>query len=81
MGVIKAQDEKTVCDFFWWGYMKQQIWERPQNLQPQTIDQLKASITNVAANLDPQVIRNAFTGMVNRVNKCYGQNGNTFPND
>ena len=71
----------TVCDFFLWGYMKQQIWERPRNLQPQTLDQLKASITNVAAHLDPQMIRNAFTGMVNRVNKCYGKNGNTFPNE
>ena len=71
----------TVCDFFLWGYMKQQIWEQPQNLQPQTLDQLKASITNVAANLDPQMIRNAFAGMVNRVNKCFGKNGNTFPDE
>ena len=70
MGIVKM-----------WGYMKQQIWEQPPNLQPQTLDQLKTSIRNVAANLDPQMSINAFTGMVNRVNKCFRKNGNTFPDE
>ena len=61
--------------------MKQQIWEQPPNMQPWTLGQLKASIRNVAVNLDPLMIRNTFTGMVNRVNKCFGKNGNAFPDE
>ena len=30
---------------------------------------VEAAIRNVAANLDPRMIKNTFTGMVNRVNK------------
>ena len=43
--------------------------------------QLKAAITTECQNLNPVMIRDAFRGMVDRVQKCLNVNGLTFPNE
>ena len=71
----------TVCDFFLWGHLKHQIWNRDVALQPKNLRQLKAAITAECQNLNPAMIRDAFQGMVNRAQKCLNVNGLTFPNE
>ena len=64
--------------FFLWGYLKQKIWTQPHNQQPQNIGNLQNAIITTSENLDPEINRSAFNGMINRVNKCIQANGNTF---
>ena len=84
MGIIEAKDEKTFENFHQASpkickAVCVDLWERESVSELKRITRI--TITNVAANLDPQMIRNAFTGMVHHVNKYYGKNGNTFPNE
>ena len=41
----------TVCDFFLWGHMKQEIWTQPQNVLPQNLADLKIAIQNTVTIL------------------------------
>ena len=63
--------------FFLWGYLKQKIWTQPHNQQPQNIGNLQNAIITTSENLDPEMNRSAFNGMINRVNKCIQANGKT----
>ncbi|CAD5217716.1 unnamed protein product [Bursaphelenchus xylophilus] len=42
----------TVCDFFLWGFMKSQIFNRPD--PPDTVEQLKLMICDVADERRPR---------------------------
>ena len=67
----------AVCDFFLWGYLKQQIWDVPHNQQPQTLRALRAAIVQACNNLQ-QMIRNAFDGMLTGARRCIISEGHVF---
>ena len=71
----------AICDFYLWGVLKQFIWERPLDQQPQNLRALKDAIRDAVDHLDPEVIRKAFEGMVHRAQKCLDKNGNEIPNE
>ena len=41
----------AIFDFFLWGYIKQQIWDVPQDQQPQNLEELRISIVAIATPL------------------------------
>ncbi len=51
----------AMCDFFLWGYLKQHIWNVPQNFK-----ELQNSIITACRNLEQQMIQAAFNAMVSR---------------
>ena len=64
--------------FFLWGQLKQAIWTKPIDQQPKNLVELRAAIVSACEELDPVMIRRAFTGMVSRARKCVEANGNSF---
>ena len=46
----------AICDFFLWGYLKQQIWNVPHDQQPQNLEELRNSIVTACRNLEQRMI-------------------------
>ena len=57
----------TVCDFFLWDYLKQQIWEVPHDQQFQNLGELRE---------DGHMIQRPFDSMLTRATKCVVAGGN-----
>ena len=70
----------AVCDYFLWGYLKQQIWDVPHNQQSQILRALRVAIVQACNNLQQQMIKNAFDGMLTRVTRCISSGGHAFEN-
>ena len=66
----------AVHDFFLWGYMK--IWDVPHNQQPQTLRALRAAIVQACNNLQQQMIRNVFDGMLTRAMRWINSRGHAL---
>ena len=60
--------------------MKKQAFPMWDDISEKAEKNWKA-ITTECQNLNPIMIRNAFRGMVDRVQKCLNVNGLTFPNE
>lgn len=71
----------AICDFFLWGYLKQQIWNVPHEQQPRNLRQLRQAVILVCQSLDAQMVQNAFSGMVNRARRCIGVQGHAFSDE
>ena len=71
----------TVCDFFLWGYLKQQIWEVSQDQQPQNLGELREAIVRSCRNLDGHMIQRSFNGMLTRARKCVDAGGHQFADE
>ena len=71
----------AICDFFLWGYLKHSIWNVPMNNQPKNLRELRNAIQRECANLNRDLIRRAFTGMISRAQRCMEVRGHTFPNE
>ena len=71
----------TVCDFFLWGYLKQQIWDVPHDQQPQNLMELREAIVRSCRNLDGQMIQKSFDCMLTRARTCVLAAGNELPDE
>ena len=71
----------AIYDFFLWGYLKHSIWNVPMNNQPKNLRELRNAIQRECANLNRDLIRRAFTGMISRAQRCMEVRGHTFPNE
>ena len=76
-----SKSYQSLASLFEW--RRESLSKLKKNMPRLTVDQrvwvcIEYARTN---NLDPQMIRSAFAGMVDRVNKCITVNGNTFPNE
>jgi hypothetical protein len=71
----------AICDFFLWGYLKQQIWNIPHEQQPRNLKQLRQAGILACQRLDAQIIQSAFSGMVNRARRCIGVQGHAFSDE
>ena len=63
----------TPCDFFLWGYLKQQVYKTPVR----DVNDLRQRIIDNMNTLrgDQQKLQNAIQGMRNRAQKCIQNNG------
>ena len=52
--------------FFYWGCIKNKIWDVTQSQQPDTIKQLSPKVRRECRNMPAILIQNTFDGMVNR---------------
>jgi hypothetical protein len=71
----------AICDFFLWGYLRQQIWNVPHEQQPRNLRQLRQAVILACQSLDAQMIQSAFSGMVNRARRCIGYQGHAFSDE
>lgn len=69
----------AICDCFW-GYLKQQIWDVPQDEQPQSLEQLRNSTVKACRNLERRMIHDSFDAIVSRPKQCIRARGHAFPN-
>jgi len=61
-------------DYFLWGYLKGRVYQN----KPQTIDALKANITEKIQAVTAGVLARTFQNMVRRVQSCLDPNGGHF---
>ena len=66
----------AVCDFFLWGYLRQQIWDIHHNQQPQTLRALRTAIVQACNNLQQQMFDSMLTG----ARRCISSGGHAFEN-
>ena len=71
----------AICDFFLWGYLKQQIWNVPHDQQPHSLEELRNSIMTACRNLEQPIIHDSFDAMVSRARQCIRARGHAFPNE
>jgi hypothetical protein len=64
----------TALDYFLWGYLKGTVYQN----KPQTIDALKANITEEIQAVTADVLARAFQNMARRVQSCLDANGGHF---
>lgn len=64
----------TPCDFFLWGYVKEQVYVIP----PTTIEEMKNRIRNVFYKITTQTLLDVMENNQRRLQLCIEQNGNTF---
>lgn len=62
----------TECDFFLWGFVKQQVYVPPL---PRDIDELKARITAVVGTIDVKMLERVWQEMDYRLDVCRVTNG------
>ena len=70
-----ASPDMTPLDFFLWSFVKMKVYTAPL---PQNLNQLTQRITNVFANLDPEMVIRAINNMKDRARKVVAINGNGF---
>lgn len=63
----------TPCDYFLWGYLKNQVYSTP----PENIGQLQERITRKASELkeNPEMVRKVVLAMRSRAQLCFDRNG------
>ena len=71
----------AICDFFLWGYLKQQIWNVPHEQQPTNMRQLRDAIVLACESLNQQMIQRSFDAMVSRARRCIRARGHTFSDE
>ena len=54
------------CDFFLWGYLKEQVYKH----KPQTIEELKARITQIIKEIPPTMLNRVMETFKKRLNDC-----------
>jgi hypothetical protein len=64
----------TPPDYFLWGYLKGRVCQN----KPQTIDALKANITEEIQAVTADVLARTFQNMARRVQSCMDANGGHF---
>ena len=64
----------TLPDYFLWGYLKGRIHQN----KPQTIEALKANVTEEIQAMTADVLARTFQNMVHRVQSCLDTNGGHF---
>ncbi len=64
------------CDFFLWGYLKDQVFRD----LPQTIPELKARICDAIANISEDTLQKVFQNIETRFSFVIRQNGDHFEN-
>lgn len=64
----------TPLDFFLWGYLKARVYKT----KPQNLDELRTRITNEAALIPREMIRNAVQSFYNRIGYCQEVDGMQF---
>ena len=70
----RARPHLTQPDYFLWGYLKRKIYQN----KPQTIDALKANITEEIQAVTTDVLARTFQNMARRVQSCLDANGGHF---
>lgn len=55
-----------VCDFFLWGYAKDQVYAN----NPKNLEQLKTNLREVMAEILPQMCRNIIGNFLRRIEAC-----------
>jgi hypothetical protein len=70
-----------ICDFFHWGYLKQQIWNVPHDEQSQNLEELRNSIVTACRNLEQRMIHDSFDAMVSWARQCIRARGHAIPNE
>lgn len=63
----------SVLDFFVWGFLKNKVYDTPQNLQ-----ELRNKITEACLLITPEMLRNARGNIIKRAQKCLEFNGGQF---
>ena len=66
--------DMTPLDYFFWGYSLAEVVRR----QPESIDELKAIVEEVAANVEPDIIRRAVANLWKRAELCLEAGGSHF---
>lgn len=61
----------TPLDFFLWGILKQKVYKS----RPQSVEELRARITEACANVTPEQLRKVTTNIRKRYDKCLEING------
>lgn len=56
----------TPCDFFLWGWAKEEVYKR----KPRNLDELEAVITDVLANVPPNMLQASVSNVPVRLRKC-----------
>ena len=64
----------TPPDYFLWGYLKGRVYQN----KPQTIDALKANISEEIQAVTADVLARTFQNIVRRVQSCLDANGGHF---
>ena len=59
------------CDFFLWGYLKEQVYKH----KPQTIEELKARITQKIKEIPPTMLNRVMEDFKKRLNECIAYEG------
>ena len=59
------------CDFFLWGYLKEQVYKH----KPQTIEELKARITHKIKEIPPTMLNRVMETFKKRLNECIANDG------
>lgn len=64
----------TPCDFFLWGYIKNNVYAT----SPRTLEELKARIVEEITKIDFSMLKRIFTNLLKRCNTCITANGQHF---
>jgi hypothetical protein len=64
----------TPLDYYLWGHMKEMVYKD----NPQTIDELKTSITSAIQNINPEIPKRVFNNMNKRAQMCINAQGGHF---
>ena len=71
----------AICYVFLRGYLKQQIWNVPNDQQPHSLEELRNSIMPACRNLEQRTIHDSFDAMVSRARQCIRARGHAFPDE
>ena len=78
-GVIEwppRSPDLSVCDFFLWGYLREQVYESGKIFK--TVDELKRKITQEINRISLDYVTSSFKNWVSRLDKCIENEGGHF---